>query len=229
MFRRFFLRLTGGSGEFLEAYFSRPGETKDDLRKIILSRRDALSEKERAKRDKRLMFELEMLYSAFDGMTVAGYWPIKSEFDPRPAMRIIEEEGGKLCLPAVIDRETIVFRAYKTGDELVKSGFGTMAPPETAEEVDPDIVLIPLVGFDGYGNRLGYGAGHYDRAIAKLADKGKRPRLIALAYAIQEVREIPAEPHDQRLFGIVTDGGTRTIMRVAEDEDGMPELQPPTT
>ncbi|WP_319519321.1 5-formyltetrahydrofolate cyclo-ligase [uncultured Martelella sp.] len=227
MLRRFFLRLTGGSGEFLEAYFSRPDETKSDLRKVLLSRRDSLSEKERRKRDKRIMHELEELFTAFEGMTVAGYWPIKSEFDPRPAMREIEKAGGKLCLPAVIDRETIVFRAYKTGDDLVKSGFGTLAPPETAEAVDPEIILIPLVGFDGTGNRLGYGAGHYDRAVADLAARGKRPRLIAPAYAVQEARRIPSEPHDQRLFGIVTDGGTRTIMEVVED--GEIHLEPPTT
>lgn len=228
MFRRFFLRLKGGSGTFLEAYFSRPTETKADLRKALLARRDSLTEKDREKRDKRILFELGALFDAFEGMTVAGYWPIRSEYDPRPAMAEFEQGGARLCLPAVIDRQTIVFRAYKTGDRLVKSGFGTLAPPETAEEVDPDIILIPLVGFDQVGNRLGYGAGHYDRAIARLAERGKRPRLIAVAYAIQEAREIPAEPHDQRLFGIVTDGGTRTIMAVDIDEDGNVNLEPPT-
>ncbi|HEY9216874.1 MAG TPA: 5-formyltetrahydrofolate cyclo-ligase, partial [Phenylobacterium sp.] len=75
-----------------------------------------------------------------------------------------------------------------------------------AAQVAPDLVLAPLLAFDRRGHRLGQGAGHYDRTLANLR-AAKPVWVVGLAYAGQEVEEIPAEPHDQRLDAILTETG----------------------
>jgi 5-formyltetrahydrofolate cyclo-ligase len=89
---------------------------------------------------------------------------------------------------------------------LEPARFGLSVPPAAAGEVDPDVILVPLAGFDRRGHRLGYGAGHYDRALARLI--AARPRLVlGLAYAAQAVDAVPAEPHDRRLDAVLTETG----------------------
>jgi 5-formyltetrahydrofolate cyclo-ligase len=146
------------------------------------------------------------------GMVVSGFFPIRSEADIRPLMARLKARGARLCLPVVLDRETIVFRELVTGAELVDTGFGTRGPGPEAEVLDPDLLLVPLSAFDGRGNRIGYGAGHYDRAIARLREKGRNPRLIGIAFDCQEVAEVPDEAHDVRLEAVLTESGLRTFM-----------------
>lgn len=143
------------------------------------------------------------------GETVSGLMPIRSEADIRPLMSRLRERGARLCLPVVVDRETIVFRELVPGAPLVDTGFGTRGPGPEANVLDPDLLLVPLSAFDGEGNRIGYGAGHYDRAIARLREKGRHPRLIGIAFDCQEVAEVPAEAHDVRLEAVLTESGLR--------------------
>ena len=88
---------------------------------------------------------------------------------------------------------------------LVPAGFGTYGPPETAPEVVPDLMIVPLAAFDRRLNRIGYGKGHFDRAVAALVDAGRPPVLLGLAFAAQEVEKISAEPHDIALDFLVTE------------------------
>jgi 5-formyltetrahydrofolate cyclo-ligase len=80
-----------------------------------------------------------------------------------------------------------------------------MGPPPEAERRVPDTLIVPVVGYDKAGHRLGYGKGFYDRAIAELMASGAKPRLIGVAFAVQEVSSIPDEPHDIRLDSLVTE------------------------
>ncbi|MCA1969643.1 MAG: 5-formyltetrahydrofolate cyclo-ligase [Rhizobium sp.] len=151
---------------------------------------------------------------AFDfepGTIISGFLPIRSEADIRPLMARLKARGARLCLPVVQDKMTIVFRELVTGAELVDTGFGTRGPGPDAVVLDPDILLVPLSAFDARGNRIGYGAGHYDRAITRLLQKGREPRLIGIAFDCQEVSEVPTEPHDVRLQAILTESGFRTF------------------
>ena len=93
--------------------------------------------------------------------------------------------------------------------ENAAGGFGTTGPGGDAEILDPDILLVPLSVFDGEGQRIGYGAGHYDRAIARLHAKGRQPVLIGIAFDCQEVASVPAEPHDVALHAVLTESGLR--------------------
>ncbi len=145
------------------------------------------------------------------GMVVSGFFPIRSEADIRPLMARLKARGARLCLPVVMDEQTIVFRELVVGAELVDTGFGTRGPGPEAEVLDPDLLLVPLSAFDAKGNRIGYGAGHYDRAIARLREKGRNPRLIGIAFDCQEVAEVPDEAHDVRLEAVLTESGLRTF------------------
>lgn len=166
----------------------------------------------------RLEFSLAMADLAGDaiavepGVVVSGFFPIRSEADIRPLMARLKARGARLCLPVVMDKETIIFRELVTGAEVVDTGFGTRGPGPEAEVLDPDLLLVPLSAFDGRGNRIGYGAGHYDRAIARLREKGRNPRLIGIAFDCQEVAEVPDEAHDVRLEAVLTESGLRTFM-----------------
>ncbi|PWJ78369.1 5-formyltetrahydrofolate cyclo-ligase [Pseudaminobacter salicylatoxidans] len=181
---------------------------KKELRREALARRDALPV------DWRIEMSLQMAEAAASvpldpGTVVSGFWPMRSEVDSRPLMFALREKGARLCLPAILDKTTIVFRELVRGAELVGMSFGTAGPGEGAEVLDPEIMLIPLAAFDRRGHRIGYGAGYYDRAIGKLHDKGMRPRMIGVAFDCQEVALVPDEPHDVVIPEILTETGLR--------------------
>ena len=134
---------------------------------------------------------------------------MRSEVDVRPLMFALRENGARLCLPAILDKTTIVFRELVRGAALVDMGFGTADPARRPKCSIPTIMLVPLAAFDSRGHRIGYGAGYYDRAIERLTRNGHAPRLIGIAFDCQEVPEVPDEPHDVVIPEILTEGGLR--------------------
>ena len=147
-----------------------------------------------------------MLASRMSSGIVAGYWPIRSELDPRPLMRALAARGADLALP-VVTPGGLVFRRWDEAAALEKAGFGTLGPAPDSPERAPDVLLLPLAAFDLAGNRLGYGQGHYDGAIARLTRErtdGERPFIVGIGYDAQLFDAIPREPHDQPLDAIVT-------------------------
>lgn len=179
---------------------------KPQIRQKALAMRDCMIEAERKGLSSRLVGYASSLPVVGDQI-VSGFFPIKSEIDLRPLMAVLESSGTQLCLPVVLDRETIVFRRYDSSSQLIETGFGTRGPDENAQVVDPDVMLIPLAAYDNHGNRIGYGAGHYDRAISRLHAKGVRPCLIGAAFSCQCVADIQAEIHDVPLDAILTENG----------------------
>lgn len=141
------------------------------------------------------------------GPIISIYLPIGSELDPTPLMSRLRKLGAELSLPRIEADNTMSFRRYAAGDELEDADFGLTQPLASAEIVKPTLVLTPLLAFDRKGNRLGYGQGHYDRARAALREKG-RVFVCGLAFADQEVDELPSEPTDIPLDWIVTEGGS---------------------
>jgi len=139
------------------------------------------------------------------GPVVSAYWPLGSEINPRPLMARLKGLGAAIVLPRVED-EGLVFRQFESEAALVPGGFGLMEPPPQSLEIRPTLILLPLLGFDAEGNRLGYGKGHYDKAIAALRREG-RAFLCGLAYDEQRVTSVPAEPHDVPLDWVGTPGG----------------------
>lgn len=141
------------------------------------------------------------------GQVVALYWPIRDEIDCKPLLTALVDSGQPVCLPVVLgDGEPLQLRLWEEGQPLYPSGFGTLAPAETAPVVEPDIVVIPLLAFDKLGTRLGYGKGYYDRTLARLSNK---PLLVGYAFSDQELDFIPRESHDMPLDILVTEAGVR--------------------
>lgn len=141
------------------------------------------------------------------GPVVSAYWPIGSEMDPRALMTRLKQAGAELALPRVEEDGHMSFRAWAPGNELEARPFGLQEPPATAPRVTPTLILAPLLGFDRHGNRLGYGKGHYDRAISQLRENG-RVFICGLGFHGQEVGQLPAEPHDIPLDWVVTERGS---------------------
>jgi 5-formyltetrahydrofolate cyclo-ligase len=140
---------------------------------------------------------------------VAGYWRIKDEMDCQPILIRLMDSFQPVCLPVVLgDDQPLELRLWEQGAALYEAGFGTLAPSELAPHVEPDVIVMPLLGFDQHGTRLGYGGGYYDRTLERL---GKRPRLVGIAFAAQELDHIPREAHDVPLDMIVTEAGARSF------------------
>jgi 5-formyltetrahydrofolate cyclo-ligase len=135
----------------------------------------------------------------------ALYHPTGSEMDPRPLLPLLRAGGARAALPAAASREAALsFRLWEEAASLEPDAFGIPAPPRSASEVLPDLVIAPVLGFDRAGWRLGQGAGHYDRTLANLRAT-KAVFVIGLAFSGQELAELPAEPHDEPLDAILTE------------------------
>lgn len=136
------------------------------------------------------------------GLTVATYHPVGSEADPAQLAAAAIERGCRLALPHVIDRAApIRFLAWELGAPLAAGPFGLRQPQADSPEVAPDVILTPLLGFDRRLNRLGQGAGHYDRAFARYESAWR----VGVAWSVQEVPAIPADIWDVPLHAIITE------------------------
>ena len=134
------------------------------------------------------------------GRMIAGYLPIGSEVDPSRVMRVLSADN-RICVPVVTGRGApLRFREWWPGCALEMAAFGVQVPVEGGWRV-PDLVIVPLVGFDESGARLGYGGGFYDRTLPGLGAVD----IVGLAVEAQCVPSLPVEATDIRLPWIVTE------------------------
>jgi 5-formyltetrahydrofolate cyclo-ligase len=176
------------------------------LRRLALDRRAALADADRAGMNHaiaRALLDIAIAPAA----AIAAYLPIRGEVDLGEAIAAFDGRGHPVGLP-VTAGETMSFRRWRPGEALVPLAFGTRGPTPDAAPLRPDVILLPLAAFDARGGRIGYGRGFYDRAIAGLRADGASPRLIGVAFSVQEVGNVPLEPHDALLDLIVTELGT---------------------
>lgn len=141
-----------------------------------------------------------------EGTIVSGYWAVKGEADPSMLIEYLRGLGCIIALPRH-DPETgdIVFLAWEADTPLIEGQQGIYVPPLRAKEIDPAIIVAPLVAFDGAGNRIGYGAGFYDRAIRERRGGGRAVIVIGLGFADQQVPQIPTERQDETLDWLLTE------------------------
>ena len=139
---------------------------------------------------------------------VAGYWPLAGELDPRPLMERLDALGYDLALPRIVGRDRpLAFHAWSPGAPLVEGPLKIMQPPADAPTVRPATLLVPVVGFDGGGYRLGHGGGYYDRTLGALRADGRPVLAVGLAFAAQRIEALPVEPFDAPLDLLVTEHG----------------------
>ncbi|MEP3233089.1 MAG: 5-formyltetrahydrofolate cyclo-ligase [Hyphomicrobiales bacterium] len=176
---------------------------KKGLREQVLAIRDQLSSDIQTKAAHSLQNHTELIGDV-KGKVVSSFWPIRSEINPYNLTQELKQRGAQLALPVVMDKTTLEFRAYDHDDDLIDAGFGTKGPSANAAVVDPDILLVPLAVFDLQCGRIGYGAGFYDRAIAKLRAKGRLPKTFGIAFEQQMVDQVPQDGFDIKLDYILT-------------------------
>ncbi|HTH33028.1 MAG TPA: 5-formyltetrahydrofolate cyclo-ligase [Xanthobacteraceae bacterium] len=177
---------------------------KTELRATAQSRRDALPAEER-KRAAEAIAARAFPVAITPGVVVSGFMPLKSEINPLPLMRRLAEQGARLALPAIAGRsKPLTMRAWHFGVALDRGQWGIREPKADAPEVEPDILLVPLLAFDRVGFRIGYGAGYYDMTVRRLRGL-KAVTAVGIAFASQEVPKIPTTERDERLDLVLTE------------------------
>ncbi|OGW74836.1 MAG: 5-formyltetrahydrofolate cyclo-ligase [Nitrospirae bacterium RIFOXYB2_FULL_43_5] len=173
----------------------------------MLLKRDSIPENIRKEKDAAIRQSIIRLPEFTDAKTILFYASFRSEVDTIEMIKISLGQGKRAVLPKV-DKKNKMLKLYEIKDinEFAKGYIGILEPSVSEERLtgldDIGLVIIPGTAFDISGNRLGYGAGFYDRLLAGI--KNKIP-VIAPAYEEQVVENIPSEPHDVKVTKIVTD------------------------
>ena len=158
-------------------------------------------------RDAAAQAHLARALAAHAGAPLAGYMPMRTEIDPLPVMAA---HRGPVGVPVIRGRGLpLDFHLWHPGAAMIDGPFGARIP-EAGAPMEPKVLIVPLVGFDARGYRLGYGGGFYDRTLGALRADGP-VTAIGFAYGAQELDELAVDDFDQRLDLIVTEDGARVI------------------
>ncbi|MDC0975392.1 5-formyltetrahydrofolate cyclo-ligase [Alphaproteobacteria bacterium] len=186
---------------------------KNDLRIIAKRKRKLLSFDTEHKNTflKNINSCLDRVFSIENTIKEIGlYYPISNEISPLVFIKYFKDNKITIALPVVdSNSHSMVFKQWFKKEKLQKSHIGTYEPLRTNKTIFPQIIVVPMLMFDRKLNRLGYGAGYYDKSISNLKryfdKKQKNFITIGLAYSEQETKTIPYESHDQKLDFIVTE------------------------
>ena len=178
---------------------------KQAARKAAFSRRKTAH----AAQDATCAALLSELLAGYRGVPLAGYMPIRTEIDPRPAMAEASAHG-LVGVPVITGAgQPLRFSRWEPDADLKEGPFGAMIPA-TNDFFEPEILIVPLVAFDDRGGRLGYGGGFYDRTLELLRSK-RATMAVGFAFDAQQADELPLEPTDQPLNMVVTESRVVTF------------------
>lgn len=174
---------------------------KQDLRRVLLKQRQALTPVQRAQHDAALGRRLLQWCAQHPSERLGVYWPIRGEPDLRHTYAELANQGQRLALPVVMGRDApLAFAAWAPGDALEEGEMKVPVPQAPQRWVKPDALLIPCVGFNFERLRLGYGGGFYDRTLAR----APRPLAIGIAYQCS-LTEFAGDAHDIALDVVLTE------------------------
>lgn len=178
---------------------------KTELRQYVRGQLAGLSAEEMALFDTQIASSFFTSQKFMPQSSIACYMPLKGEVSCRSILQTLGNQGHVICLPVVTGRQdALTFRQYKTGDTLERGKLGPLEPLPGAREIIPDVLIIPMMGFNKQKFRLGYGTGFYDRTLTAFRQI-KPIRTIGLAYGVQEISDLEVEPHDMPLDVVITE------------------------
>ncbi len=190
---------------------SDPRAARDALRRRLRRARAALPSVERARAARRIAARLAAAGLLRPGLRIGAYLAVRSEISLAPFMALARGAGCRLWLPRITDARAHRMDFVPAGGRLRRGPHGIPEPAagERCGAQRLHVILVPLVGFDAAGHRLGSGAGYYDRALAFRAGRGRwrGPRLIGVAHSCQQAAAIEALPTDVALDAVVTEKG----------------------
>jgi 5-formyltetrahydrofolate cyclo-ligase len=171
-------------------------------RQRLIAERLAIPGDMRTRYGDQIVAKLDEVIGKIDERVISVYWPFRGEPDLRGFMAGVSDRGGRCALPVVVGRgKPLIFRPWSAGEPLVK-GVWNIPVPETTEEVVPDVVIAPVVGFDSAFYRLGYGGGFYDLTLAAMKNS---PLKLGVGYRQQALLTIHPQPNDIPMDMVVTE------------------------
>jgi 5-formyltetrahydrofolate cyclo-ligase len=185
---------------------------KSTLRKDLRAKRRALSPAEHDLRSELAAAAIARLPPFKFGARIAVYLPFDRETNTAPLLRLARRRGVRLYVPVIIDLRHRRLRFYPLTGRVRRGAFGISVPHERTMPVAPrwlNLIVVPLVGVDGTGRRLGMGGGFYDRVLAfrRARRDWKGPRLVGFAFDCQKTDSVLADPWDLRLDALATESG----------------------
>ena len=173
-------------------------------RKRLIAARMDLPLDEHAAASETITRHLGERFPASSLASLGCYWPFRREFNCIPLMQAVIGQGGWTALPVVLEKNSpLEFRRW-TPETKMEAGVWNILHPAEGEPVYPAALLVPLVGFDAAGYRLGYGAGYYDRTLAVFPTP---PLTIGVGFELSRMTTIHPQPHDVPMDYIVTEAG----------------------
>ena len=184
-----------------------------EQRASLIARRQAIPQDERRHWQPLILDLVARHFPDLSTALLGFYWPFRGEIGPHPLVRRLVEQGGHAALPVVVEKkQPLEFWAWRPGAGL-RRGVWDILIPVARQVVRPTALLVPLVGFDRRGYRLGYGGGYYDRTLATMHPK---PLAIGIGFDIGHLETIHPQPHDIPMDAIVTEAG---VVRTRSDRD----------
>lgn len=176
---------------------------KADLRKQLLAARRTIDSATRAAWDQAIGEQVVAWWKAAQPVALGVYWPLRDEPDLHAAYAELERLGARLLLPVVVQKDAALeFADWRIGEEMVKDAMGVAVPAELRlQTAYPPALLVPCLGFNPLGYRLGYGGGFYDRTLARYEP---RPQTLGIAYQCLQV-PFDSDGHDVALDRIITE------------------------
>jgi len=185
-----------------------PAAWRKAQRRTLIDQRAAVARETldgwRQRMDSHIERAFPVLFAQGAGQTIAICWPHRNEYDARPLAERWRTAGATIALPVVVARHApLIFRAWTEDTEMAQDTLGIPYPAAGAA-IRPDVILLPVVGFDAQGYRLGYGGGYFDRTLAQL---NPRPLVIGTAYEISRLASVQPQPHDIPMDWVITEAG----------------------
>jgi 5-formyltetrahydrofolate cyclo-ligase len=194
-----------------------------EQRASLIARRQAIPQDQRRRLQPLILDLVEQHFPALPNALLGFYWPFRGEIGLHPLVRRLIERGARAALPVVVEKaQPLEFWAWRPGAPL-RRGVWDIPVPTERQVVRPTALLVPLVGSDSEGYRLGYGGGYYDRTLAAM---DPRPFTIGVGYELGRLETIHPQPHDIPMDAIVTEAGVARFGSDGRRHGALPQGDP---